>query len=232
MRHSAKITAIFISLLSLTLLIAAGSDKQGKAKKTNKIPPGVEELAIGAKAPDFNLLGTDQKKHALKDMAGEKGTLVIFTCNHCPYAKAYQDRIIDLAWEYQPRGIGVVAISSNDADAYADDSFPKMQERATEKGFNFPYLYDQSQAVALQYGPMVTPHTFLFDSSMTLVYRGRIDNSAKLHEVKDRDLNDALLALTAGKTIKVQETKAFGCSIKWKPEVLKSGKAAKTDGDC
>jgi peroxiredoxin len=232
MRHPVKVTTILIAVLCIGALVAATPSKTDNAKKTKKIPPGVEELALGSKAPDFELIGTDEKKHALEDLAGEKGTLVIFTCNHCPYAKAYEDRIIDLAWEYQPKGIGVVAISSNDAEKYADDSFPKMQERATEKGFNFPYLYDQSQAVALAYGPMVTPHIFLFDSDMTLVYRGRIDNSAKLHEVEDRDLNDALMALITGKEIKVQHTKAFGCSIKWRADVLETGKAAMIDDDC
>lgn len=213
--------------LGLVCLLAAGSvHAQGKK---NKVPPGVEELALGAKAPAFNLIGVDDKMHSLDDVKGEKGTLVIFTCNHCPYAKAYEDRIVALANEYQPKGIGVAAISCNDAGAYAEDSFAEMKVRAKEKKFSFPYLYDESQGVALQYGPMVTPHIFLFDSTNTLVYRGRIDNSAKEKEVEERDLNDALLALVAGKTIDVAETTAFGCSIKWRADVLASGKPAKME---
>ena len=104
-----------------------------------------------------------------------------------------------------------------------------MKIRAKEKGFNFPYLYDESQAVALEYGPMVTPHAFLFDSTLTLVYRGRIDDSAKETDVKKRDLLDALIALTTGTKITVSETVAFGCSIKWKPEVLEASKPEKSE---
>ena len=210
-------TAILVAIAGVLLLMAA------KPSVSKKVPPGVEELAIGSKAPDFKLIGTDDKLHALEDLKGDKGTLVIFTCNHCPFAIKYQDRIIALTDKYTKQGIGVVAISCNDANGYSDDSFPNMKIRAKEKGYNFPYLYDESQAVALKYGPMVTPHTFLFDSTLTLVYRGRIDDSAKEDEVKKRELTDALDALVAGKEIPVKETTAFGCSIKWKPAVLKSG---------
>lgn len=211
----------------VTLVLAArpgtSDDQEVQKPVSKKVPPGVGELAIGSKAPDFKLIGTDDKLHALGDLKGDKGTLVIFTCNHCPFAIKYQDRIIALTEEYSKLGVGVVAISCNDAKGYADDSFPNMKVRAKEKGYNFPYLYDETQAVALAYGPMVTPHTFLFDSELTLVYRGRIDDSAKEDEVKKRELIDALDALVAGKEIPVKETTAFGCSIKWKPAVLKSG---------
>ncbi|MEW5701509.1 MAG: thioredoxin family protein [Candidatus Zixiibacteriota bacterium] len=190
----------------------------------DKTPPGVEELAIGKAAPDFSLPATDGKTYSLADVVGPKGTLVIFTCNHCPYAIAYQDRIIALAGHYRPLGIGVAAISCNDAKAYPDDSFAKMKERAAEKKFNFPYLYDESQGIALKYGPRVTPHIYLFDSTKTLVYRGRIDDSAKESAVKKRELTDALDALLAGKPIPTATTVAFGCSIKWRPDVLEPGK--------
>lgn len=217
------------ALIVLGLICLVGATNANAQGKKNKLPPGVEELAIGAKAPAFSLIGTDDKMHALNDVEGAKGTLVIFTCNHCPYAKAYEDRIVALANEYQPKGIGVAAISCNDADAYAEDSFAEMKTRAKDKKFSFPYLYDESQAVALQYGPMVTPHIFLFDSTMTLVYRGRVDNSAKEKEVEERDLNDALMALITGKKIDVAETTAFGCSIKWRADVLESGKPGKME---
>jgi len=208
---------------------AVADDKKEQKAPSKKLPPGVEELSIGSKAPEFNLIGTDDKMHALKDLKGEKGTLVVFTCNHCPFAIKYQDRIIGLTDKYTKQGISVVAISCNDADGYADDSFPNMKVRAKEKSFNFPYLYDETQAVAMEYGPMVTPHTFLFDSKLNLVYRGRIDDSAKEDEVKKRELTDALDALVAGKAIPVTETTAFGCSIKWKPAVLEAGKSMKAD---
>jgi len=217
-----------VVLLSLARS-ATADDEKAKKPMSKKVPPGVEELAIGSNAPDFNLIGTDDKMHALKDLKGDKGTLVVFTCNHCPFAIKYQDRIIGLTDTYTKQGISVVAISCNDADGYADDSFPNMKVRAKEKGFNFPYLYDESQAVAMQYGPMVTPHTFLFDSKLNLVYRGRVDDSAKEDEVKKRELTDALDALVAGKDIPVAETTAFGCSIKWKPAVLEAGKPMKAE---
>jgi len=223
LRHL-QLTLPFIGLVGL--VAATDAHAQGK---TNKVPPGVKELALGKTAPAFELPGTDDKTHSLKGVRGEKGTLVIFTCNHCPYAKAYEDRLVALANEYQPKGIGVVAISSNDADVYAEDSFAEMKIRAKEKKFSFPYLYDESQAVALAYGPMVTPHIFLFDSTLTLVYRGRVDNSAKEKEVEQRDLNNALQALVGGGKIDVAETTAFGCSIKWRADVLESGKPATTE---
>lgn len=206
-------------LAPLALLIAVTAFAQQK-----KEPPGLAELEIGKTAPEFSLPGTDGKTYAYKDVAGEKGTLVIFTCNHCPYAVAYQKRIIDLTAKYKPQGIGVVAISSNDAKAYPDDSFAKMKERADSMKYNFPYLYDESQSVALQYGPKVTPHIFLFDAKGTLVYRGRIDDSAKENEVKKRELTDAMDALIAGRGIPTATTTAFGCSIKWRADVLATGK--------
>lgn len=213
-------------ILALGLLAGSTVDAQRKTKKKKKIPPGVVELAIGSDAPKFNLIGTDDKMHSYDSIKGDKGTLVIFTCNHCPFAVAYEDRLIALSKEFQARGIGVVAISNNDAEVFADDGFTEMKVRAKEKGFNFLYLYDESQGVALQYGPMVTPHIFLFNAKNKLFYRGRIDNSAKEKEVESRELRDALSALVAGKKIAVSETTAFGCSIKWKAEVLKTGKPA------
>jgi peroxiredoxin len=206
-------------LAPLALLIAVTAIAQQK-----KEPPGLAELEIGKTAPEFSLPGTDGKIYTYKDVAGEKGTLVIFTCNHCPYAVAYQKRIIDLTAKYKPQGIGVVAISSNDAKAYPDDSFAKMKERADSMKYNFPYLYDESQSVALQYGPKVTPHIFLFDAKGMLVYRGRIDDSAKENEVKKRELTDAMDALIAGRGIPTATTTAFGCSIKWRADVLAAGK--------
>ena len=214
-----------IIAIVLVASLASVGHAQGIKKKA-KIPPGVEELAIGSTAPAFHLMGTDDEMHSFDDVKGDKGTLIIYTCNHCPYAIAYEDRIIALAKEYEPKGIGVAAISCNDPVAFPADGFAAMKVRAEEKEFPFPYLFDRTQAVALEYGPMVTPHIFLFDADDELVYRGRIDNSAKLQEVEDRNLDDAMMALVRGEEIAVKETKAFGCSIKWKKSVLKTGKAA------
>jgi len=190
------------------------------AQPQKKEPPGLVELELGTPAPEFSLPGTDDSTHTFKDVAGEKGTLVVFTCNHCPYAVAYQKRLIDLTAKYEPLGIKVVAISSNDAKSYPDDSFALMKVRADSMKYNFPYLYDESQAVALKYGPKVTPHVFLFDGKGILAYRGRIDDSAKEHEVKKRELVEAMDALVGGKAVPTASTTAFGCSVKWRADVL------------
>ena len=200
------------TLCLLAAMVLIGSTVNAGDKTASAIP----ELEVGKLAPDFSLPGTDGKTYAFKDVAGAKGTLVVFTCNHCPFAVAYQQRIMDLAAKYKPLGIGVVAISSNDAVAYPDDGFAQMKQRADSMKYNFPYLYDETQQVAQKYGPKVTPHTFLFDAKGNLAYRGRIDDAVKVNEVKKRELADALDALVAGKSVPVAATTAFGCSIKWK----------------
>lgn len=174
-----------------------------------------DELAIGAKGPSFSLKATDGKTYALDEIKGEKGTAVIFTCNECPYAKGYEDRLIALANEYEPKGIAFIAINANDPKIEPGDSFDKMAERARQKNFPFPYAVDETQQIAAAYGAKVTPHIFLLDGAGTLVYRGRVDNSLKLDEVKKRDFQDALNALTTGSPVQVAETKAFGCGVKW-----------------
>ncbi len=190
------------------------------AQPQKKEPPGLAELEIGKSAPEFSLPGTDGKTYTFKEVAGEKGTLVVFTCNDCPYAVAYQQRIIGMTAKYAPQGISVVAISSNDARSYPEDSFELMKVRARSIKYNFPYLYDESQAVALKYGPKVTPHVFLFDSKGMLAYRGRIDDAAQEPKVTKRELTEALDALVGGKAIRTATTSAFGCSVKWRADVL------------
>ncbi len=177
-----------------------------------------EELAIGAAGPSFSLLGADGKAYSLADYKGKKGVAVIFTCNHCPYAKAFEDRILKLAGTYQPKGIAFVAISPNDPSVYEEDSYENMVKRAKEKKYPLPYLYDSTSAVGLAYGAKVTPHVFLLDGNFKLVYRGRIENDADAKKVKNFDFKNALEALLAGKKIAVTETKAFGCSIKWRKQ--------------
>ncbi len=174
------------------------------------------QLEPGAKAPGFSLKGTDGDIHTLDSVKGPKGTAVIFTCNHCPFAKAYEDRLIALAKEFGPKGIGFVAINSNDPKIAEEDSLDQMVIRAKEKGFPYPYLFDATQEVAKAYGAQVTPHVFLFDASGVLRYRGRVDDSPKPDEVKSRDFANALKAVVEGKDVPVAATKAFGCSVKWK----------------
>ena len=173
-------------------------------------------LPLGSRAIDFNLKGVDGKSYSLKDFSDKKATVVIFSCNHCPYVQAYESRMVQLQEDYKPKAVTLVAINSNDETNYPEDSFPNMVKRAKEKGFNFPYLRDESQEVARAYGGICTPHVFTFDLNMTLQYKGRIDDSRYPEQVKVHDLRNALDAILAGKKPPVQETRPFGCSIKWK----------------
>ncbi|MCI0330852.1 MAG: thioredoxin family protein [candidate division Zixibacteria bacterium] len=177
-----------------------------------------EELPLGETGPSFSLLGTDGKTYSLADYGEKKGLAVIFTCNACPYAKAFEDRIVKLAKEYQPKGIAFVAINPNDPGRVPEDSYENMVKRAKEKGFVFPYVYDSTSEVAAAYGARVTPHLFLLDGDLKLVYRGRIEDDSDPKKVKSYDLKNAMDALLAGKKIKVAETKAFGCTIKWRKQ--------------
>lgn len=182
-------------------------------------------LAIGAKAPEFSLPGVDGKTYTLNDFSKNKILLIVFTCNHCPTAQAYEDRIKQLTTEYVPQGVAIVAISPNDPlcvrldeMGYTDlgDSFEDMKIRAKDKQFNFPYLYDGATSEAsMKYGPQATPHVFIFDADRLLRYTGRIDDGEKPGTAKNHDTRNALDAMLAGKTVPVEKTKTFGCSIKW-----------------
>lgn len=185
----------------------------------------VETLEISRQAPDFNLPGVEGRNYRLADFADAKILVVVFTCNHCPTAQAYEDRIIKLMSDYKGKGVAVVAISPNnplavrlDELGYSDmsDTFEEMKIRAGDKGYNFPYLYDgKTQAVALAYGPVATPHLFIFDNQRKLRYAGRFDDSEKPKQVKSNDAINAIEAILAGKKVPVEKTAAFGCSIKW-----------------
>lgn len=182
-------------------------------------------LAIGSTAPDFSLPAADGKTYSLKDFASSRVLVIIFTCNHCPTAQAYEDRMIALVKDYKNRGVAVVAISPNDPLAvtlgemgYTDlgDSFEEMKIRARDKKFNFPYLYDgENSKISMQYGPQATPHVFIFDQTRNLRYSGRIDDGEKPGTAKTHDTRNALEALLAGNPVPVEKTKTFGCSIKW-----------------
>lgn len=173
-------------------------------------------LRIGDKAPDFSLPGVDGKVYSLSDFRDKRVLVVMFTCNHCPYVQAYEDRIIDLQREFGERGVIFVGINSNDDRKYPEDSFENMVRRAEQKGYNFPYLRDESQEVARAYGATHTPHIFVFDEQRRLRYTGKIDDNWREPEkVKERYLRDAILSLLEGKEIRIPETYAIGCTIKW-----------------
>jgi peroxiredoxin len=186
----------------------------------------IKTLEIGAAAPDFNLPGVDGKTHKLAEYDEAKVLAIVFTCNHCPTAQAYEERIKALAADYKDKGVVLVAISPNDPQAvrldelgYTDlgDSLADMKIRAKDKGFNFPYLYDgDKQEVSKAYGPMTTPHVFVFDSERKLRYVGRVDNNEKQPDkVTSPDARNAIEALLAGRPVPLEKTKTFGCSIKW-----------------
>ncbi len=199
-----------------------------------------ESLAIGAAAPDFELPGVDPatyevKTYSLADFADAEVLVVVFTCNHCPTAQAYEERLKKLAAEYEDRGVAVVAISPNDPAAvrldelgYSDlgDSRAEMQIRARQQKFNFPYLYDgETQAVSRVYGPVATPHVFVVDRDRKLRFRGRIDDHQDPRKVKTHDTRAAIDALLAGEPVPVETTRTFGCSVKWADKAESAGEA-------
>jgi peroxiredoxin len=175
--------------------------------------PGYAQVRIGDTAPDWNgLPGVDGKQHSLNDYRQAKVLALVFTCNHCPVAKAYEDRLVELQKDYQAKGVQVVAINVNNLPA---DRLDQMKQRAKDKGFTFPYLYDASQASGHAYGAVVTPHVFVLDAQRKIAYVGAVDDSQAVDNVKSRYLRDALDALLAGSQPAKAETKAFGCSIKY-----------------
>ena len=173
-------------------------------------------LVIGEKAPYFSLPATDGKIYSLSDFVDCRALMIVFTCNHCPYARAYESRLTDLARKYRPEGVGFIAICSNNAADYPEDSFDHMVEKSKSLGFPFPYLHDSEQIVARAYDVACTPECYLFDREMKLAYHGWIDDNHQRPElVHNQDLKEAIDALLAGKTPEKQLTAVIGCSIKW-----------------
>jgi peroxiredoxin len=183
-------------------------------------------LPIGSKAPDFDLPGIDGKNYTLKSFEDAKVLVIVFICNHCPTSQAYEERLIKLTSDYASRGVALVAINPNnpgslryDELGWSDvgDSFDDMKTRARERHFNFPYLYDgERQTVAEQYGPVATPHLFIFDKDRILRYTGRMDDMENPHKTPhSQDARAAIEALLNNKEVPVATTKVFGCSIKW-----------------
>ena len=174
-------------------------------------------LKMGDSAPEFRLKGIDGKLHSLVDVRGQKITVVAFTCNHCPYVRAYEDRLIAIQRDYYPKGVRFAAINANDDEKYPDDSFEKMIQRAEQKGYNFPYLRDESQEAARAYGSQRTPEVFVFDHSLKLLYHGAVDDNWEHPERVTRNhLREALDAVIHGQEPAITETQPVGCSIKWK----------------
>ncbi len=170
-------------------------------------------LPLGSSAPDFALPATCGETVTLADL-GSGPRLIVFTCNHCPYAKAWEGRLIDIGNEYRGR-VGMAAICSNDVENYPADSFEKMRELAAANSYSFPYLHDESQAVARAYQAERTPEVFLFDAGGTLVYTGAVDDSVEAAEASAGYLRDAIDAVLAGNSPQVASTVAVGCTIKW-----------------
>jgi len=174
-------------------------------------------MEIGATGPDFQLKGVDGKQHSLsEDYADRKAVVIVFTCNHCPTAVLYEDRLIQLQSDYADKGVQLIAINPNEDKGHPTDSYDHMIERAKEKGFNFPYLRDETQDVAKAYGAVRTPHFFLLDAQRKLVYQGRMDDNGRDPSAVERhDLREAIEETLAGKPVSVPVTKATGCSVKW-----------------
>jgi len=174
-------------------------------------------LELGANPPDFNLPGVDGEDYSLDDFADADVLVVFFTCNHCPYVVGSEDRMKALYEDYTPKGVAMVAINSNETVGHPTDSFEHMKKRAAEKGFEFPYLRDESQEVALAYGALRTPHFYVFDRDRELRYTGRMDDNPRdARQATTNELRDALDAVLAGRQVAVPLSNPIGCNVKWK----------------
>ena len=168
---------------------------------------------IGDAAPNWSgIIGTDDKQHSLSDYKDAKAIALVFTCNHCPVAVAYEDRLVALQKDYRSKGVQVIAVNVNNLAA---DRLEPMKKRAADKGFTFPYIYDDTQKMGHQYGAVVTPHVFVLDQKRKIGYMGAIDDSMRTDKVKKHHLRDALDALLAGKEPPEAVTRQFGCGIKY-----------------
>lgn len=196
---------VFLAVVAAAMLgwpvTRAASESDGKGVK------------VGAAAPEWvDLEGVDGKLHKLTDLKDAKAVLVVFTCNHCPVAKAYEDRLVALYKDYREKGVEIVAINVNNIEA---DKLPAMKERAKDKGFEFAYLYDPSQAIGRAYGATVTPHAFLLDGEQRVTYIGAIDDNMNAEKAKEHYVRDAIDAVLAGEAVKASTTKPSGCGIQY-----------------
>jgi peroxiredoxin len=173
-------------------------------------------IALGTEAPQFDLPGVDGQSHSLDSYADADVLVLVQSCNHCPYVQAWEDRLSAIARDYSERGVRVVAVNSNDAEHYPEDSFEEMQKRASARGFAFDYLYDEPQAVARELSSERTPEVFVYDRDRRLVYHGAIDDSRDETAVTQEYLRDALDAVLEGQEPALTETPPVGCTLKWK----------------
>lgn len=176
-------------------------------------------MPLGTKAPDFVLPDTvSDKELSLEEIKSDKATVIMFTCNHCPFVKHVNEGIVALAKDYQSKGVAFVAISSNDVENYPDDSPEKMKETAAEEGYTFPYLYDESQEVAKAYDAACTPDFYIFDGDLKCTYRGQLDGARPGNDVPvtGEDIRTALDAMLAGEEVSQEQRPSLGCNIKWK----------------
>lgn len=211
----ARVAVAAACLLGLVAVAPGGFAAEGAAGTGTRSGP----LALGAKAPlaTTKMKNVDGKMVAIADVAGKAGTLVVFTCNHCPFAKGWEQRIAELANAYAKKGIGAILINANDPAKHEDDGFPEMQSRAKSLGLTVPYVVDETSAVARAFGASVTPEAFLFDKGGKLAYHGAIDDNHKdATKVQKSYLRDALDAVAAGKAPAVAESKSLGCGIKFR----------------
>lgn len=200
--NSAKFSWVYVLCMALVM-----SPIMAKALELGNAIPA-------AKTPMLDVSGS---KISIADIQGEKGTLVIFACNSCPWVKAWLDRIVEIGNTYSHKGIGVIMINSNDPQMNDEDSFEVMKRRASEKGMKFPYVVDETSEVARAFGATRTPEAFLFDASGKLVYHGAIDDNAREPEAVSKTyLKDALNALLKNQDIQLKEAKAIGCTIKFR----------------
>ena len=200
-----------LTALAVVAALVAGGCSAPESKIGDAAPEG--SSVIGDAAPEWSgVIGTDDKEHGLADYKDAKLIVLVFTCNHCPVAQDYEDRLIALQRDYESRGVQVIAVNVNNIP---DDRLEPMKERAAKKGFNFPYLYDPSQKMGRDYGAKVTPHVFVLDGSRKLAYVGAIDDKQDPDKVTQHYLRDSLDALLAGEKPKEPVTKQFGCSIKY-----------------
>ena len=208
----------YILLLLPLLLTSCNSSRENAEQSGAKTTSEQNGYEVGDMATDFRLKNIDDSFVSLADYGDAKGFIVVFTCNHCPYAVANEDRIIALDKKYKGNGYPVIAINPNNPASYPDDSFENMKVRAEEKGFTFPYLLDEGQKIFPQYGATKTPHIFVLqktDAGNRVAYIGAVDDNVRDPEaVTKRYVEDAVDALLAGRTPEVTETKAIGCSIK------------------
>jgi peroxiredoxin len=200
------------------LLLAAlagilGVQGCSRGPDAHKQPRLKTALTIGQAGPEFaGLIGADDKPHGLAEYKDAKLIVLAFTCNHCPVAQAYEDRLLALQKDYGPKGVQVVAVNVNNLPA---DRLDEMKKRAKQRGFDFPYLYDSTQKIGRAYGATVTPHVFVLDQQRKIAYMGAVDDNQQVEQVKTHYLREALDALLAGKRAPKEVTQQFGCGIKY-----------------